>query len=190
MSTAMSGPSTLQRLRSLHSLRVQGDKSIVTPEESALICAVIDETDKCLKTLFMADLWERLARPEASAEEKAEILKFRRILCRIPFVTSDAAFLSLAVLGQYTDRNKQTIITPPYVMALWERLIMSDVPWVSQYLATAGEVRGQCSQNLHGVVFRLSWDQSALTVAFAKTAFSPDVQATLCKMASYYNFIM
>jgi len=85
--------------------------------------------------------------------EKAEadiLIAFKKVLRSLPFDVSDSAFLSLAVHGEFQTR-KEKVTVPPCVAALWDR-VLSENPWIPHYVASAGEVRNQCSKVLHGVL--------------------------------------
>ncbi|KAJ7109875.1 hypothetical protein C8R44DRAFT_985911 [Mycena epipterygia] len=161
-----------------------------TPQDSALLRAIIDATRAYLSIMYKGVLSGRLHTllNRSVTDEKAEadsLIRFQKLLCGLPFCTSDFAFLSLAVNGEFQTR-KEMVTVPPCVAILWDEVLAQN-PWILHYVASAGEVRNQCSKVLHGVE---TWKETDVSVVLAKSDFTSDVQDALRDIAPDFPFIL
>jgi hypothetical protein len=79
------------------------------------------------------------------------------------------------------------VTVPPFVAALWDK-VLSENAWIPHYVRSAGKVRNQCSRVLHGV--DITWKESDVSVALAKSDFSLDVQEALRDIAVDCAFVL
>lgn len=104
-------------------------------------------------------------------------VEFAYTLNKKPYAESYALVLS-ALQMESTKINGVDTPIPLIPRIVWHN-ILTENPWVTSYIDSAGEIQQSCSRMIHGSAVSPVWNLADLDITLSTSTFSPNTQAGL-----------